>query len=87
MSHLCIYQKQPDCNTDEWAVQGLMEDNLTAFEETCLFIYIYVSFFSPLYLSVGAKKPPVSEGRGEETGDFSARREAGLHVVDSGSSQ
>lgn len=86
MSHLCIYQKQPNCNIDEWAVQGLMEDNLTAFEETYLFIYIYVSFFAHC-ISLLVQQTPVSEGRGEETGDFSARREVGLHVVDSGSSQ
>lgn len=86
MSHLCIYQKQPNCNIDEWAVQGLMEDNLTAFEETYLFIYIYVSFFARC-ISLLVQQTPVSEGRGEETRDFSARREVGLHVVDSGSSQ
>lgn len=69
MSHLCIYQKQPDCNTDEWAVQGLMEDNVTAFEETYLFIYIYVSFFPPLYLFVGATNS-CEWGQGWRDGGF-----------------
>lgn len=50
MSHLCIYQKQPDCNTDGWAVHRLMEDNVY------LYISTYHVFFSPVVSLCWCKK-------------------------------